>query len=310
MRRLTSFSVLASVLVSLAACGGGGNGTSATLASFSSWDAVNPGGRVTLGGVSQSGTFTSNLAMEQITSTTLDAAASGASVVATFDANRQLTAFTLVPGGGGTPLSFNDATDTFSYLTYSPSINVAISADQSKYLLAADPFAFGWDYQSFGLWTTVSATGEGTYGAISAGAMTPGSAIPVSGSALYQGLAGGRYVDESGQAFYTASAVTASANFANRNIAFSTTGTLVSQDLINSSSNSGLDLTGTLSYAPATNQIIGAIQNSANLTAPSMSGSVNARFYGPAAQEIGGTFSASPGGGSTARYAGAFGARQ
>jgi hypothetical protein len=55
----------------------------------------------------------------------------------------------------------------------------------------------------------------------------------------------------------------------------------------------------------ATNQITGNVT-----TVGGLNGSVSARFYGPAAQEIGGTFALSAGAGSLQGYTGAFGGRR
>jgi hypothetical protein len=70
--------------------------------------------------------------------------------------------------------------------------------------------------------------------------------------------------------------------------------------LISSAENSSLRMTGTLNYASGSNQFSGAISTDGGMT-----GSATGRFYGPAAQEIGGTFSAT--GPGVQSYGGAFG---
>jgi hypothetical protein len=64
--------------------------------------------------------------------------------------------------------------------------------------------------------------------------------------------------------------------------------------------NSNLNMSGTLSYVSGSNQFSGAIT-----TTNGMTGSAKGRFYGPSAQEIGGTFSVT--GSGVQSYGGAFG---
>jgi hypothetical protein len=65
-----------------------------------------------------------------------------------------------------------------------------------------------------------------------------------------------------------------------------------------------LDLTGTLTYAPGSSQFIGPVTSGNGL-----SGNANGRFYGPAAQEIGGVYSLT-GIDPLMRMLGAFGGRR
>jgi len=301
MRRLLTAPLSALALGALTACGGGG-GTSATLASFSSWSAVSRNSSITVEGISQAGTYTYDAGTDRLTSVSLGASSTGASYTATYNTNGQVTAVTLSPAGQA-PISFNSNTDTLGYLIINSSIDAAISADRTKYAFAANPYDFGWDYQSFGVWATGAGTGSGTFGSISVGSATPGASIPTTGTATYGGYTAGRYSSGIGQTWFTSSSMTAAANFGTRDIAFTTTGTQITPDLIASSANSNLNMTGTLSYAAATNQITGNVTTTGGLT-----GTVTGRFYGPSAQEIGGTFSAM--GGGLEGYAGAFGGKR
>lgn len=301
MKRLLMAQLSALALGALTACGGG-NGTSATLASFSSWSAVSRNSSITVEGISQAGTYEYDIGTDRLTSVSLGDSSTGASYTATYDANGQATATTLSPAGQ-TPISFNSNTDTLGPLIINQSIDAAVSADGTKYGLAANPFDFGWSYQSFGTWATGAGTGSGTYGSISVGAATPGASIPTTGTATYGGYSAGRYVNGSGEYWFISSSMTAAANFGSRNIAFTTTGTQVTSNLTASSTNSNLDMTGMLSYTAATNQITGNVTTTGGL-----SGTVNGRFYGPAAQEIGGTFAVTSGG--LEGYAGAFGGKR
>jgi len=69
------------------------------------------------------------------------------------------------------------------------------------------------------------------------------------------------------------------------------------------SANTALDLTGSLSYNAGSNQFTGNVNN----TGSTLTGTATGRFYGPAAQEIGGTFGLT---GSAGYYGGGFGAKK
>lgn len=287
----------------LTGCGGGGGTNPTTSTTFSSWSGITPNSSVTISGISQAGTYTYDTANEVMTSRTNGSSSAGASYSATYDNSGNVIVATITPAGDS-PISWSSSGgDTFGVLIINNDIDVAISADSEDYALAANPFGFGWDYQSFGIWTTGAGTGSGTYGAMSMGAETSGSSIPTSGSATYNGYTAGRFVNSANQDFFTSSAMAASANFATRSISFSTTNTFVTRDLINQSANSNLNMNGTLSYSAATNSITGSITTTGGLT-----GDLNGRFYGPSAEEIGGTFALT--GGGLEAYAGAFGGKR
>ena len=121
---------------------------------------------------------------------------------------------------------------------------------------------------------------------------------------MYEGLSAGAYSDSDGGAFFIYSDVEAVADFADRSIRFTTTGT-VGNDNIRDFSNvemPDLDMTGRLTYeAGTTSHFTGSVETTGGMT-----GTANGLFYGPAAQEIGGTF-ATQGAGVEA-YIGVFGA--
>lgn len=303
MPRLLLGTATTCFVVALSGCGGGGGGSSATLSPFTAWSAVQANSGVTVEGISQSGTYSWNSGTNRITATSLNASTSGASYSAVYDANGQANSITLTPAGSSAVSWSRSAGDTFGALLINNNIDAVVSADGNNYAFAANPYDHNWNYQSFGIWTTGAGTGSGTYGAMSVGASTAGSAIPTTGTATYSGYTGGRYVNGSGEHWFTSSTMTAAANFTNRSIAFSTASTQVTPDLINSSNNTALNMSGTLTYSAATNQITGSVTTTGGMT-----GSVNARFYGPSAQEIGGTFAVSSG--ALSGYAGAFGGKR
>jgi hypothetical protein len=95
----------------------------------------------------------------------------------------------------------------------------------------------------------------------------------------------GRYAD--GANLWTATAfASAQADFANRTVAFNTTGTQLTTGSITQSAQL-LNLSGVLTYPAATNNLTGTLTTTGS---GPLSGSAAAQFYGPAAAEIGGTF--------------------
>jgi hypothetical protein len=73
-----------------------------------------------------------------------------------------------------------------------------------------------------------------------------------------------------------------------------------------------MNMTGTLTYAAGTNSISGTVTTpggtASGITVSALSGSINARFYGPTAQEIGGTFGLT--GAGLEVYGGSFGGKR
>lgn len=171
-------------------------------------------------------------------------------------------------------------------LPYSPTLNPA-----------------GYSYQTFGSWLSYNKnTGGYNEYYISFGAPTVAATLPVVGTANYTGVAAGSLVDAATRdPADTTATMNATVNFAARTVAFATTGTT---SLSNNAAagtlptaNSGLNMSGTLSYAAGSNTFTGAVT-----TTNGMSGNATGRFYGPgiaaatatkavgAPPEIGGTF--------------------
>ena len=143
-------------------------------------------------------------------------------------------------------------------------------------------------------------TGTATYEGISAGDVL--YAPTVMGIAALQNAL-----------FRTESDVEAVVDFATRSINFMTTGTELSNHLSdpiglsdtirNFTDRLDLDMTGTLTYDQGSNHFTGTVTTVGGFT-----GTANGLFYGPAAEEIGGTFVIQ--GGNVASYIGGFGAAQ
>ena len=176
--------------------------------------------------------------------------------------------------------------------------------DALEVRMIANPYAQGWNYQSFGVWNT-QAMGGGSITSSSFGAATPASAVPSTGTASFVGKLGGIYVSPAGEASMASADVRVNADFGNRSLSFASQGTRLTQDLKASTAAPQLNLGGTLRYAPATNTFSGTLTNAGG----TMSGSSTGRYYGPAAQELGGVFAVKSA--NTAEtFTGAYGGRR
>ena len=305
----TKIGFISSLLISLPliACGGGGGGSggvSPTTSDFTNWSNVRANSTVVLEGVSQTAEYTADLNPERVTSYEVGSPVAGTTALATYGSDGILSGVTVDPADGSS-VSWSVANGDSFYRPGSLFRYIAVvSGDGRSEAIAADATRIGWEYQTYGTWATGLNTGSGTVGTFSVGSSTPGKSIPLAGSASYSGSSGGRYVDPTGTPFFTRSAFNATADFAARTVDVSTTGTALYSDVRTFNTNdAGLNFNGQLTYAAGSNQISGVVSSSDD----TMSGKVNARFFGPRAQEVGGTFSLEQNSGDAA-YAGSFGA--
>jgi len=155
----------------------------------------------------------------------------------------------------------------------------------SRLALIADGHALGWNFQTFGFWNAEGFE-VGTVQTASVGAGTPAVNVPTVGSATFSGKLAGLYLAPGASASVATAAVTVNADFGNRSLAFSSSGTRLTADLRTSSAAPHLDLRGTLAYQPASASFTGTLSNAAG----TMSGKTRGQYYGPRAEELGGTF--------------------
>ena len=181
---------------------------------------------------------------------------------------------------------------------------IAVKEDGLEAGFAASARSLGWNYQSFGGWLMAIGFEEFEEEVVvqTVGATSPPSGVPMTGTATYEGLSAGVYTVNSG-ALATVSDVEAVVDFATRSIDFMTSGTEVSNVNRDATEMPALNMTGTLGYEAGANQFMGSVTTTGGFT-----GTANGLFYGPAAEEIGGTF-ATQGTGVEA-YIGGFGAAQ
>ena len=213
-------------------------------------------------------------------------------------------------GGGFGPVATGVAFDTAAGDTI---VNGSAAAGASGFLIAttasgdefaafADPAVQGFEHQTFGIWANGINAGTGVFGAASVGSVTAASDIPTSGVATYNGSATGAYVDATGTDFFTFADFSAQADFG------------IANSLIVATSNTTAVnvTTGAISGMPSLNFAGAGGANqpfSINITnaGPTLAGTLDGQFYGPNAEELGGTFLMT---GSAGQYMGSVGAVQ
>jgi hypothetical protein len=280
-----------SLSLMLAACNGGdGGGT----ASFTSWSSIQPNSTVVAQGMSQEDDGIGPLP-SSVTST----------VSMTFDANRALSELILPTS---TTRTFNNF-DAFAIQGWE-FLEATNSTDLNTRAVIADPFLIGYEYQTFGVWETQSAS-TSIVGAFSAGAPTPVTNIPTVDGAGFTGNHTGIYFAADGFRYYAFGGVDVTANFAGptRSLEFNTFDTVFRRDLDTFDAGITLEIGGTLTYDAATNTFSGPVA-SFGLAPRPLTGSSTGQFYGPSAQELGGLFSLqSTEFNSVESYSGAYGAK-
>jgi hypothetical protein len=276
---------------------------------FTSFSAVKPNTTVAMtngDSRSVSGTYVNalpNITIQTVNAPVADAGSGNTTLKLTYDGMKAVSGIAFsTPSGGAT---FNRGSGTT--LTCTSGVCGAQNSSGLAIVLDGTTLPAGWNYQSFGVWAQVTTSTSFQSGAVSAGVMTPGSAVPTTGTAVFTGIANGFFVQyiggvPPGTASTTTASMIANVNFASRTIGFSTTGSM--QTPLNGSapfSQPLLDMAGTWTYSAGSNSFTGSV------TATGMSGTASGRFYGPAAQEIGGTFSLS---GSSGVFVGGFGGKR
>jgi hypothetical protein len=162
----------------------------------------------------------------------------------------------------------------------------------------ADSTDLGFHYVSFGAWNSGPSQFGSGISASFGGQPTPASAVPTTGSATFRGNLIGIYSSPSGSHSTARANVVLDANFSSRSVGFASSNTT-----LNGSAAPRLDLTGTMNYAPG-----GSFAGTLRSAGGTLSGSASGGFYGPRAEEAGGTFSLKSGG--TESLTGAYGAKR
>ncbi len=171
------------------------------------------------------------------------------------------------------------------------------TTDRNDGAVIVDPSRSRFEYQTFGVWLEDRRQATGTAGAGSYGVRTSNSSVPSSGSATYNGVSTGVARRADGDAYLTASRVNVRTNFRTATITRSGT----------SANNLRTGVEGTapeLDFSGTGN--VSGNRFKANTSGTGINGSADGPFYGPSAEEVGGTFQATGSGGVA--YIGSFGA--
>jgi hypothetical protein len=297
----------------LSACGGGGgSGGSVNStptpppAAFSGFATVQTGASTLVGGDTREGSLqienTGAILQQGVTTPTEGTG----SATFTLNSARQITGLT-ISGAQSSVVFDGSSTAETLFRNGVPVATAVYNASGSNQALYGDPYVLGFNYQTFGVWGTGLVTGQsGKFGAISVGAKTNASAVPTTGSVTYRGYAGGIYTD--GATYRYAADATFDVNFGSRSVAFSTRNQTLTSVLTGVTSATGmLQMSGVMTYGA------GATKFSGNLTANgltsllTLSGTGSGTFYGPTANELGGTFFLR---GPTTTLVGGFGGKQ
>lgn len=164
----------------------------------------------------------------------------------------------------------------------------------------ADPGSAGLEHLLLGVWLqpNISFFDVAFLGGAAFGTFTPRAAVPIDGTATYTGPAIGHRVTADGVVRAVSSTATLTADFTQAAATFSTDAGL---DIASGAVLPDLASNGTL-------VISGNRLSGFGATAGGLSGPIDGRFFGPAAEEAGGAFDFK--GAGVERYIGAFGAKQ
>lgn len=182
-----------------------------------------------------------------------------------------------------------------STLSDSGSLLTVVAANGTDLGFIADPIDLGFEHQSFGMWLTGIGTGNGQFGVGSFGSETPNGALPTTTTASYNGASIGVVRFSDGQPYASASNISISTDFTTATISSSST-SISNLNTASILAAPGLDFTGT---GPVSGSSFTSLVSGTSIT-----GTANGTFYGPNAEEVGGTFSAS---GTGIDYIGSFG---
>lgn len=269
---------LASVCLLSACAGGGGDSGSSGTSPFTAWSAVAPNKATPLTG------------------------ASGATGNVTFGSSRNFTAVSMNAGAGAGATFSAASGDTF-YQGIGNGTVFAVNK-QSVGAVVVNPYDAGFEYQTFGAWGAYADGPKPTStNAVSLGSATSVTGMPATGSANFAGYAAGFFY-QGATGYFTTANMSAGVDFAARTIAFSTSNTLATGAATGAATvvSPSLNMTGFGTYAAGTSRFSGNVA-----AANGMIGTMSGQFYGPNANEIGGTYSVT---GSQGTAVGGFGGKR
>lgn len=199
------------------------------------------------------------------------------SVLRDMDDSGGSTMISTSPAGASFFVSVNETLDSGGSVSAGLQLVLPLQGSTSSANLVYPAANASLSHMAFGEWMT-PITGGMKGGFFAFGSVTPGPAIPVTGSATYNGAFHAKAFE--GSIFLVTArtidgSFSAAADFAARSVSVSTT----------NPTDSSYNLTGNLTYASGTNRLSGSFS-----TASGYSGGAVGRFFGPNAEELGGTF--------------------
>lgn len=301
---------VAAICLFVSACGGGGGASSGGVNSappppptFTSFSAVQANSTITVNGSGLEGTMAVSPTGFIPPATVTTPTETNTSIKYTTDAQRNINSIAVTGSNSSVSFPSSSIFETFVDSAGRPVAVGVRNSSGSDQLLVADPYVVGFNYQSFGVWGTGIVAGQtARFGATSGGAATPISAVPAAGTTNFNGVIGGIYLDPAGEGFRYAANAAFAVNFAARSISLSTSGDRVVNVNTNIAYIWNAPLTATMTYAAGSSRFSGTFR-----AGTFMSGTGSGTFYGPAANELGGTFFIS---GSGGKMVGGFGAKQ
>ncbi len=288
-----------SALTILAACGGGGGGGNSSGGSdiipFKSFQESPDDGTIRVNGqtVSAAYTYDPNTDTIQLVGTPTSTKDSVLDVTLKNELIEQVKL-----SKTGNNVAFNTKDGDYVYDEDGALLLEGSNGEKYAIFVAGDQL----NYQTFGAWITGYDSGSGSASVGSFGARTDAQSMPQNGTASYDGAAVGIVAAE-GSYTATASDITVDADFDRSSVEMASTGTQrvdieSGEELVSAPD---LDFVGSGDIDGSTFKA--GIESRGNL----LRGEANGQFYGPNAEEVGGTFSAS---GKSTFYSGAFGAKQ
>ena len=297
MKYFQTISVLALPLI-ISACAGSSSSTSSTsstvtpsAAAFTSWSTYAPGTAVSF----SDGSTSAINASGNITQS--DSAGS-----ATLTLNGGGTATAISATNGSTTVNLSSSNGDTLASGFGGASTLALSKNQTTMAVFANPTTNAYEYQTYGAWGAYG--NGGAAGAISVGNATPLAGLPTSGTGAFVGGASAYYIDPSNNAYLVNATLNVNVDFAGRTASFSTSNSAMTGGPSGTAiGNSALDLSGNLSYGAGSTKLTGTVTSTSGMT-----GSANGKFYGPVANEIGGTYAVS--GSGVGSMVGSFGGKR
>ncbi|WP_170607617.1 transferrin-binding protein-like solute binding protein [Ruegeria arenilitoris] len=263
------------VCTTLAACGDSDSSSEPAVIPFSGFSNVPENGTVEIDGEAVTARYVADPSTGGVTIEDQ----TGPSPSTTLVTTRNGVVVALSSAASGSSVSFDTRNGDTRVDT--PLVTSFVTADGQDLATYVDPERAGYEYQTYGAWVTGAGTGSGTAGAGSYGLKTEASNIPVGATATYRGVGLGVARLSDGQPYQTVSSVTVTTDFNTATIGSSDT-SAVNLNTATTTNAPELDFSGSGS--------VNGSEFTALVSGAGTAGTAQGQFYGPSANEVGGTF--------------------